>query len=154
MNQTRPRLLLLPHHLPQLPLAPFHVLAKAANISLPEPSFQPHTLQFDLRKKEKEERKLLETEEPKMGSPQTGFHEQLPEVADPVSDQSSSSQTSGSGTQTTNKSKTRSSRAALAALEAEKKKEALLHKSNMAAIKKATIERIKKQKEEAAKRKK
>ena len=101
---------------------------------------------------------MLETvgteEEPETGSPQTGSHEQLPEVADPVSDQSPSSQTSGSGTQTANKSKTRSSRAALAVLEAEKKKEALLHTSNMAAIKKATIERIKKQKEEAAKRKK
>ena len=132
---------------------------KAANVSLPTPSFQPNTLELNYEKKEKEENKLSndETKQPSSretsnGKSKTGSLEQ---AAKPVLVHSLSSQASRSSTRTQSTQSKRifpppSSQAALAALEAEKKKEALLHQ----AVKKATVECIRKQKEDAAKQKK
>lgn len=82
--------------------------ARAAKVSLPTPSFQQHTLEFEIRKKEKEEKKLSSDEkdekqphsrEASNSKSETGSLEQ---TAEQVSDHSLSSKVSGSSTQRKN----------------------------------------------------
>ena len=105
--------------------------AGAEGISLPQPSYQEHTIEFTVGKSEREKKKL----------PQDG--------ATPSASTSSGSLPSDKGAKQKTKLDTTTN---LAQLERDRKREAETHKQSMAAIRKATMDRIKKAKEAAQKK--
>ena len=105
--------------------------AGAEGISLPQPSYQEHTIEFNVGKTEREKKKLPQAE------------------ATPSASTSSGSLPPDKSVKPKSKLDTATN---LAQLERDKKREADTHKQSMAAIRKATMERIKKAKEAAQKK--
>ena len=113
--------------------------AGAAGISLPDPKFQKHTIEFNVGKTEREKKKLAA-----IGA--------QPDDTTPVPSTSFSSGSIPDDKGAKPKSKLENT-TSLAQLKRDRRREAETHKQSMAAIRKATMDRIKKAKEDALKKK-